>query len=73
MFLLNQIVYLNVGFCNVLGQEKEILLLEDSLKKGQIPHSQVFIGKDGYGLLLIAISYALKVVEMSDSFSSSCF
>ena len=70
MFLLNQIVYLNVGFCSVLGQEKEIRLLEDSLKKGQIPHSQVFIGKDGYGLLLIAISYALKVVGMSESFSS---
>ena len=70
MFLLNQIVYLNVGFCNVLGQEEEIGLLEHSLKKGQIAHSQVFIGKDGYGLLLIAISYALKVVGMSDSFGS---
>ena len=70
MFLLNQIVYLNVGFCSVLGQEEEIRLLEHSLKKGQVPHSQVFIGKDGYGLLLIAISYALKVVGMSESFGS---
>ena len=59
-----------MSFCNVLGQEEEILLLEHSLKKGQTPHSQVFIGEDGYGLLLIAISYALKVVGMSKSFSS---
>ena len=55
MLLFNQIVYLYVGFCNVLGQEKQIRLLEHSLKRRQVPHSQVFIGKDGYGLLLIAI------------------
>ena len=59
-----------MSFCNVLGQEEEIRLLEHSLKKRQTPHSQVFIGEDGCGLLLIAISYALKVVGKSGSFKS---
>ena len=59
-----------MSFSSVLGQEKEIRLLEHSLKKRQIPHSQLFVGKDGYGLLLIAVSYALEVVGMSKSFNS---
>ena len=45
-------------FSEVLGQQHIKSHLAKTVKSGKIPHTQLFIGKTGSGLLALALSYA---------------
>ena len=54
-------------FDEVIGQEflkKELL---KGLESGRIAHSQLFLSPDGSGGLSLAIAYARKVIEKSNT------
>ncbi len=45
-------------FSDIIGQNHIINHLKTSAKNGRIPHAQLFVGKNGYGTLPMAIAYA---------------
>jgi len=52
-------------FSNVLGQQHIKSHLTMTVKDGRIPHTQLFIGKSGSGLLPLALSYANEILCQS--------
>ena len=62
-------------FSEVLGQQHIKSHLAKTVKSGKIPHTQLFIGKSGSGLLALALSYANEILcqsydEKSDAYTS---
>ena len=62
-------------FSEVLGQQHIKSHLAKTVKSGKIPHTQLFIGKTGSGLLALALSYANEILgqsydEKSDAYTS---
>lgn len=62
-------------FSEVLGQQHIKSHLTKTVKSGKIPHTQLFIGKTGSGLLALALSYANEILcqsydEKSDAYTS---
>ncbi|MDB2495288.1 DNA polymerase III subunit delta' [Flavobacteriaceae bacterium] len=62
-------------FSEVLGQQHIKSHLSKTVKSGKIPHTQLFIGKTGSGLLALALSYANEILsqsydEKSDAYTS---
>ncbi len=55
-------VLLCMDFSEVIGQEHLKSHLLTTIKNGRIPHSQLFIGKAGCGILPIALSYAKEIL-----------
>lgn len=51
-----------MDFSEVIGQEHLKSHLLTTIKNGRIPHSQLFIGQTGSGLLPIALSYAKEIL-----------
>lgn len=51
-----------MDFSEVIGQNHLKSHLLTTIKNGRIPHSQLFIGKSGSGLLPIALSYAKEIL-----------
>ena len=49
-------------FDDIIGQQKQIAALQATIEKGRIPHAQLIEGKDGQGLLSLALAYANSVV-----------
>ncbi len=49
-------------FSEVIGQHHLKNHLKRSIENGRIPHSQLFVGKTGAGLLPMALSYAREVL-----------
>lgn len=49
-------------FSEVIGQQHLKSHLATTIEKGRIPHSQLFIGKAGAGLLPMALSYAKEIL-----------
>jgi len=47
---------------NIIGQKPLIQSLRDQIDKGRIPHSQLFIGKTGYGSLAVALEYVASII-----------
>ena len=45
-------------FNQIIGQEHIKSHLQKSAENGRIPHAQLFVGKEGSGMLLMAIAYA---------------
>ena len=45
-------------FNQIIGQEHIKKHLQKSAENGRIPHAQLFVGKEGYGTLPMAIAYA---------------
>ncbi len=66
-------------FSEVVGQERLKKELLESVKRGRIPHSQLFSGDTGYGSLALAIAYAQYInctnrgEEDSCGVCSSCY
>lgn len=61
-------------FSEVLGQQHIKSHLAKTVKSGKIPHTQLFIGKTGSGLLALALSYANEILcqsydEKSDAYT----
>jgi len=51
-----------MDFSEVIGQKHLKSHLLKTIENGRIPHSQLFIGKTGCGLLPIALSYAKEIL-----------
>jgi len=54
-----------MSFSNVLGQQHIKSHLTMTVKDGRIPHTQLFIGKSGSGILALALSYANEILCQS--------
>ncbi len=51
-----------MGFSEIIGQQHIRSHLLKTIENGRIPHSQLFIGKTGCGILPIALSYAKEIL-----------
>lgn len=59
-------------FSDIIGQNHIINHLKTSAKNGRIPHAQLFVGKNGYGTLPMAIAYAqFLLTEFSNNSEAS--
>lgn len=54
-------------FDRVLGQEYIKSHLKNSTEKGRVSHAQLFVGKEGVGLLPMALAYATHLICQSSS------
>ena len=52
-------------FSRVLGQQQIKSHLTRTVKDGRIPHTQLFIGKSGSGILPLALGYANEILCLS--------
>lgn len=55
----------------IVGQEKLKTLLKESIHDNRVSHAQLFIGKDGYGTLPLALAFAKEVFKKENEHSSS--
>ncbi len=55
-------VILRMDFLEVVGQNHLKKHLQQTVKNGRIPHTQLFIGKTGSGILPLAIAYAHEIL-----------
>lgn len=60
-------------FSEVLGQQHIKSHLAKTVKSGKIPHTQLFIGKTGSGLLALALSYANQILCQSYDEKSNAY
>lgn len=47
----------------IAGQENLKKLLKDSVLNNRVSHAQLFLGKDGYGCLPLALAYAKEILK----------
>lgn len=55
----------------IAGQEKLKKMLQESIRDNRVSHAQLFVGKDGYGTLPLALAYAKEVFAKENAKSSS--
>ncbi|WP_292008513.1 DNA polymerase III subunit delta' [Chryseobacterium sp.] len=48
---------------NIAGQENLKKLLKDSIAENRVSHAQLFVGKEGYGTLPLALAYAREILK----------
>ena len=62
----------------VIGQDEIKAHLENIITSSRVPHAQLFTGDSGYGVLPLAIEFALKIlnpeknVSLTKKFSEKC-
>lgn len=47
---------------NIIGQKKIINQLKYSIEHNRVPHSQIFVGESGYGLLALSIAFFSEIL-----------
>ena len=55
----------------IVGQENLKTLLRDSIANNRVSHAQLFIGKEGYGTLPLAMAFAKEIFRKENEHSSS--
>lgn len=55
----------------IVGQEKLKNLLKESISDNRVSHAQLFLGKEGYGTLPLAMAFAKEVFRKENVHSSS--
>lgn len=48
---------------NIAGQESLKKLLRDSIAESRVSHAQLFVGREGYGTLPVALAYAKEILS----------
>lgn len=56
---------------NIAGQENLKKLLKDSIAENRVSHAQLFVGKEGYGTLPLALAYAKEILNSENEHSAS--
>ncbi|MBS1571211.1 MAG: DNA polymerase III subunit delta', partial [Bacteroidetes bacterium] len=51
---------------NIIGQENLKNALKNSIAENRISHAQLFVGKEGYGVLPIAMAYAKEILALEN-------
>ena len=59
-------------FKDVIGQNHIKSHLKSTTEKGRIPHAQLFVGKEGFGTLPMAIAYAQFLLTVNANDQESC-
>lgn len=60
-------------FEHIIGQQHIVKNLEKSAENGRIPHAQLFVGKEGVGVLQVALAYATMLLCKNHSHPEHCF
>ncbi|MDP2454000.1 MULTISPECIES: ATP-binding protein [unclassified Kaistella] len=55
----------------IVGHEELKNLLKDSIKSNRVSHAQLFVGKDGYGTLPLAMAFAKEILRKENEHSSA--
>lgn len=55
----------------IVGQKKLKNLLKESISDNRVSHAQLFIGKEGYGTLPLAMAFAKEIFRKENEHSSS--
>lgn len=55
----------------IVGQENLKNLLKESISDNRVSHAQLFVGKDGYGTLPLALAFAKEIFKKENEHSSS--
>lgn len=50
----------------IAGHESLKSLLKDSVKNNRVSHAQLFVGKEGYGALPLALAYAQEILQQEN-------
>jgi DNA polymerase III subunit delta' len=63
-----------MGFSEIVGHEKQIETLRQSLVNGRLHHAYLFIGPDGVGkrTLALALAQAIHCTELESDFCGGC-
>ena len=63
-----------MGFSEIVGHEKQLETLRQSLLKGRLHHAYLFIGPDGIGkrTLALALAQAIHCAELESDFCGKC-
>lgn len=67
LFILFLIKYLkkyylwSMNWNDIVGQKVLISSLKDAIENDRVAHAQLFVGKDGYGGLPLALAYAQEI------------
>lgn len=56
---------------DITGQENLIKQLKDSVANNRVSHAQLFIGKEGYGTLPLALAYAQEILKNENEAAAS--
>lgn len=56
---------------NIAGQENLKKLLKDSIAENRVSHAQLFVGKEGYGTLPLALAYAKEILNGENEHAAS--
>lgn len=55
---------------NIVGQDSLKQQLKDSISQNRISHAQLFLGKEGYGVLPLALAYAQEILARENPHSA---
>ncbi|WHF52151.1 DNA polymerase III subunit delta' [Chryseobacterium gotjawalense] len=55
----------------IVGHQELKNLLKDSISNNRVSHAQLFVGKDGYGTLPLAMAFAKEILRKENEHSSS--
>ena len=55
----------------IVGHENLKKLLKDSISNNRVSHAQLFVGKDGFGTLPLAMAFAKEILRKENDHSSS--
>lgn len=56
---------------NIAGQENLKKLLKESIAENRVSHAQLFVGKEGYGTLPLALAYAKEILQGENEHAAS--
>ncbi len=56
---------------DIVGQQKLITTLKDTVDKNRVSHAQLFVGEEGYGSLPLALAYAKEILKRENNHAGS--
>lgn len=56
---------------SIVGQGQLISMLKGVIKNGRIPHAQLFVGEEGYGVLPLVLAYVQEVLCQENLYATS--
>lgn len=67
----NFFIFENMNWEDITGQKNLINQLKDSIANNRVSHAQLFIGKEGYGTLPLALAYAQEILKNENEAAAS--
>ena len=55
---------------NIVGQKKIKNVLRESIDDNRVSHAQLFLGKEGFGTLPLALAYAQEILKRENEHAS---